>query len=142
MTLATMLILGVIVLVTHMMEGITGFGCTVLAMPFAIMLVGINIAKPTLTILGLILCLYVVIISFKDILWKEFKRIALFVGIGLPVGIWIFNKLPEKALIKVLAVFMIIIAIRGLYISFSHYRRTKAVNKWILNFILFILSAN
>jgi len=138
MTITTMLILGFIILLTHTLEGITGFGCTVLAMPFAIMLVGINVAKPTLTILALLLCIYVVIISYKDIIWSEYIKITGFVGLGLPVGIWGFNKLPEKILIKTLAIFMIIIAIRGLYIAFSSYKRKKPINKWVLNTILFL----
>lgn len=138
MTITTMLLLGIIILLTHTLEGITGFGCTVLAMPFAIMLVGINVAKPTLTILALILCIYVVIISYKEIIWSEYLKIVSFVGLGLPVGIWGFNKLPEKILIKTLAVFMIIISIRGLFIAFSSYKRTKPVNKLLLHFILFL----
>lgn len=138
MTITTMLILGIIVLITHMLEGITGFGCTVLAMPFAIMLVGIKIAKPTLTILALFLSIYVIIIAYKDIVWKEFRRIALFVGLGLPVGIWGFNKLPQAILIRILAIFMIIISIRGLYIAFSTYKQSKPLNHWVLNLILFL----
>jgi uncharacterized membrane protein YfcA len=138
MTISTMIILGIIILLTHMLEGITGFGCTVLAMPFAIMLVGINIAKPTLTILAFLLCIYVVIISYKDIIWKEYIRITGFVGLGLPVGLWIFNKFPEKILIKTLAIFMIIISIRGLYMAFSSHKPANHVNKWILSFILFL----
>lgn len=138
MIISTMLIVGVIVLITHMLEGITGFGCTAIAMPFTIMLVGVKTAKPALTILGFLLCLYIVIISFKDIVWKQFIRIIGFVGLGLPVGLWAFDKLPEKLLIKLLAIFIILIAIRGIYITFTSYKRTKPANHGLLNFILFL----
>lgn len=138
MTIFTMLLVAVIVLITHTLEGITGFGCTAIAMPFTIMLVGVTVAKPTLTILGFLLSLYIVIISFKDIVWKEFIRIVAFVGLGLPVGLWAFNKLPEKLLIKLLAIFIILIAIRGIYIAFTSRKSTNPANNTLLNFILFL----
>ena len=138
MTILIMLIVAVIVLITHTLEGITGFGCTAIAMPFTIMLVGVTVAKPTLTILGFLLSLYIVIISFKDIVWKEFIRIVTFVGLGLPVGLWGFNKLPEKLLIKLLAAFIILIAIRGIYIAFTSHKSTNPANNILLNFILFL----
>lgn len=138
MTIMTMLLVGIIVLITHTLEGITGFGCTAIAMPFTIMLVGVKVAKPALTILGFLLCLYIVIISFKDIIWKEFIKIAFFVGLGLPVGLWAFDKLPENILIKLLAAFITLIAIRGIYISFTSYKNSNPPSSKLLNFILFL----
>lgn len=138
MDIMRVLIFGVVVLLTHFLEGITGFGCTVLAMPFAILLVGIHVAKPTLTLYGFLLCVYVVIISYKDILWKNYLRILTFVGLGLPVGIYFFNKLPESLLRKILAIFMITISIRGLYLCYNKHRNTHPMNERILNFILFL----
>lgn len=134
----TIVLFGLVVLTTHFLEGITGFGCTVLAMPFAILLTGINVAKPVLTIYGLLLCLYIVIISYKDIAWKHYFRIIAFMGLGLPVGMWLFNKLPEDTLKNILAVFMIIISIRGLINSFREDIQPTSIKGPILNFILFI----
>lgn len=138
MSTLTILLFGLVVLITHFLEGITGFGCTVLAMPFAIMLIGINIAKPVLTIFGLILCLYVVVISYKDILWKHYLRIITFVGLGLPVGMWIFNRLPEGTLRKILAVFMVIVSIRGFILIYKKNKTNKPINDMVLNILLFI----
>lgn len=138
MSIFTLFMVGIIVLITHTLEGITGFGCTAIAMPFVIMLVGVTVAKPTLTILGFLLSLYIVIISFKDIIWKEFIRIAAFVGLGLPVGLWAFNKVPEAILVKFLAIFIILIAVRGIYINFTSAKASKPTKNLLLNFILFL----
>lgn len=46
------LLLGCVVLLTHFLEGITGFGCTVLALPFAILLIGTKQAVPVLLFLA------------------------------------------------------------------------------------------
>ena len=138
MSIVTIILFGLVVLLAHFLEGITGFGCTVLALPFCIMLTGIKTAKPVLTVCGLLLCLYVVIVSYKDILWKQYLRIMIFVGLGLPIGMWIFNKFPENVLKNILAVFMIVISIRGLIICYRKNKVTKPINNSVLNFILFI----
>ncbi len=134
----SILLFGLVVLITHFLEGITGFGCTVLALPFCIMLVGIKTAVPTLIILAWILALYIVIIAFKDILWKEFIRIIAFVGMGLPLGIWLFSRMPEGLLKKILAVFMILVSFRGLYVSFRGAGFKLKLPNSMLNAVLFM----
>lgn len=131
------ILFGVVVLTTHFLEGITGFGCTALALPFCILIVGIKLSVPVLIILAWILALYVIIIDFKNIVWKEFFRIISFVGVGLPIGMIIYSYLPEAILKKILGAFMIIVAIRGLYICFGGVSRLK-LKPFILNTILFL----
>lgn len=138
MTIISIILFGIVVLVTHFLEGITGFGCTVLALPFCVLLAGIKIAVPTLIILAWILALYVIIVDFKNIVWKEFLRIVCFVGIGLPIGIILFSYLPEGILKTILGIFMILVAVRGLYTSFNTNVKIVKLNKHILNFVLFL----
>lgn len=138
MSILTVLLLGFLILTTHFLEGLTGFGSTVLAMPFAIMLVGINIAKPILTIVGLLLSLYVVLVSYKDILWEHYFRIVTFVVLGLPIGIWLFDKLPESTLKMILGLFMIIVSIRGLIITYKGNGNNKPTSNFLLSIFLFL----
>lgn len=49
----TVALFGIVVLMTHFVEGITGFGSTALALPFCIMLVGMKTAVPVLIVLRL-----------------------------------------------------------------------------------------
>ena len=63
----TAVLFGLIVLATHFIQGITGFGCTVLAMPFCILLTGIDTARPVLTVLALILDVYLLVVSWKHV---------------------------------------------------------------------------
>ena len=44
----------IVVFLTNIIQCITGFAGTVLAMPFSIMLVGYDVAKPILNVLGLL----------------------------------------------------------------------------------------
>lgn len=138
MSLIYIILFGLVVLVTHFIEGITGFGCTVLALPFCIMLVGVKTAVPVLVILAWILAIYVIIVDFKHIIWKEFLKIIAFVGLGLPAGMWLFTSLPEGILKKILGVFMIVVSIRGLYVSLVGDGKLKYINKYVLDFALFL----
>ena len=134
----TIFIFGLVVLVTHFLEGITGFGCTVLALPFCVVLVGIKTAVPVLTALSLILSSYIVIIDYKNIVWKSYIKIVSFVGLGLPIGMLLFSFLPEEILKKILGVFMILVAARGIYFAFNERAKVKEIGNRMLNFILFL----
>ncbi len=124
-SIIVLLLLGLVVLITHFLEGVTGFGCTIIAMPFAILLVGIDIAKPVLTVMGLLLTLYVVIISYKHILWKQYFTILFYMLIGMPLGLLAFNKLPKDLLIMILAFFMIFLSIKGLFTIYKPKKSAK-----------------
>jgi uncharacterized membrane protein YfcA len=148
-------LLGLVILLTHFIEGITGFGCTVLALPFCISLIGIKVAVPVLIVIGGLLALYIIIIDFKNIVWKEYIKIVSFVILGLPIGMWLFNILPDAILKKLLGVFMIVVAVRGLYLAFKSKSAVEcreeaghdavsvglvaitSLKKYLLNFILF-----
>lgn len=103
-----------IVFLTHFQQGITGFGCTVLAMPFVTLLIGLQTAVPALIIQGWLLALLTVIDSWRKIVWREFAWIALLVGAGMPVGIWMANALPADRLKLILAFFAVAVGVEGL----------------------------
>lgn len=113
-------LVGVVVLITHCLEGITGFGCTVLALPFIVLLLGVKMAVPVLVVLAWVLAAYIIIRSRRHIRWKEFGYIVLFVGIGLPVGIVMFDYCPEKILLTILAIFMIGVGGHGFFKTIKH----------------------
>lgn len=112
--LTRLMLVGMIVFATHSLEGITGFGCTVLALPFVVLLLGIKTAVPVLVVLAWIIAAYIIMRSWTNIKWKEFLFIIANVGIGLPLGIFVFDNFPDYILKAILAVFMILVGIHGL----------------------------
>lgn len=106
-------------LLTHFQEGVTGFGCTVLALPFITLLLGLKVAVPVLVIQGWLLAMLLVLESRKKIVWGEFARILVLVGIGFPFGIWGAKALPESVLKWVLAAFMVGVGTQGLVNQFK-----------------------
>ena len=108
------LIAGCIVLTTFTVEGIAGFGATVMALPFVTMLVGIDKAVPMLSSLSVILAIFIISRSWRNFVWKEYLFIVLHVGLGVPAGLFMMDYLPKNGLIAILVGFMFFVGIRGL----------------------------
>jgi uncharacterized membrane protein YfcA len=133
-----LLLFGAVVMLTHFLDGITGFGATVLALPFCTMLVGIRTAVPALTVFSWILSMFIVIIDRRHIVWHEFFKITGLVILGLPAGMLLFSRLPERGLKIILGIFMVIIAARGIYLSFRKTAKAIRVPGFLLNILLVI----
>lgn len=103
----------IVIFITHTLEGITGFGSSVLALPFLNVTLGLRTAVQLLCILSWGMALYIVLRSWKHILWKEFLFIVIWAGLGMPLGMWLFNKMPGEWLCVFLGLFMIAVGIRG-----------------------------
>ena len=102
-----------IVMLTHLLEGIAGFGGAVMALPFLNLTIGLERAVHLLCLLGSLMSLYIVLRSGKHINLKEFSFIALFSGCGLPLGLWLFAYLPALQLCILLGFFMIAVGVHG-----------------------------
>ena len=108
-----------VIFATHTIEGITGFGSSVLALPFLEPTLGLELTVQLLCILSWSMALYIIIRSWKDILWKEFLFIVLWAGLGMPVGIWMFDRLPSGILCVILGIFMVFVGVRGVNSSYK-----------------------
>lgn len=112
----------VIIFLANIIQGITGFAGTILAMPFSIHLVGYAVAKPVLNVLGIIAGIYVVAGGYQKVNTKELKRVCLYMGIGIVAGIFLKQAFAghERLLYVALGIFVIGIGLRGL-LSFGKY---------------------
>ncbi len=123
--MTTIILAGIVVFLTHALEAITGFGCTVLALPFITALFGMKQGVETLTILAWILALYIVITKWKNIDWQNFAVIIVFVLVGLPIGMYFFRHVDPAPLKKILAVFIITASCSQLLIFLLSHRKSK-----------------
>lgn len=111
-----LLLVGLVIFITHTLEAITGFGCTVLAFPFVIFLMkDLEQAKIVLSILAWVLAAYFALAKYKRINWNQFGIILLFAALGMPVGMLIFKSLDAAFLTKALGVFIVFSAAIQLY---------------------------
>lgn len=102
----------VVVFFSNIIQCVTGFAGTVLAMPFSIMLVGYETAKPILNVLGIAASVGVAATNFKSINKKEFLKITSVMLLGIIGGIFISGYFQQyaKALYVALGVTVIAIA--------------------------------
>lgn len=122
-----------IVFLTNMIQGITGFAGTVLAMPFTILLFGIDVAKPSLTILALLAGLLVALKGYRYIVWREFFKILIIMFIGVFIGEYIYLYLQTEVLLQIFSIFVIVIAVMGIFEK-NEFR----LPDFVLNFVLLL----
>ena len=108
-----------VVFLSNIIQCVTGFAGTVLAMPFSVMLVGIDVARPILNIMGIAASVGVVAKNHRAIDRKEFLTIL---GVTLPgmlLGAFLKNRLAGygSVLFRILGVLVILFALMN-FVSF------------------------
>ena len=107
----SILLAGIVVLITHTLEALTGFGCTVLAVPFITAIFGMHDGIMVLTVIAWLLALYIIITKHKYIVWKKaFTILALMIP-TLPLGIYLFQNADQDLFKKILAVFITLVSL-------------------------------
>jgi uncharacterized membrane protein YfcA len=114
-TLTLILLVGAVIFCTFTLEGISGFGSTVLALPFVSMLIGVENAVPLLSSLSIMLALFILCRSWRKVDFKEYGFIVLHVGLGVPIGLTLMDFLPKTWLLGLLVLFMFFTGIKGLW---------------------------
>ena len=106
----------IVILLANIIQGITGFAGTILAMPFSLKLVGMDTAVPVLNALGLLSGIYVFAGNFRHVDKKELLRVAAVMIPTLLIGMWIRRRLAgsPRLLYVILGVLVIVIGIMGL----------------------------
>lgn len=131
-----------VVLVTNIIQGITGFAGTVLAMPPSVLLVGFETAKPILNVLGILAGLYVVVTSYKSIDKKEFIKTVSVMIFGIVAGIFLkslFTGNPSL-LYKLLGAVVMLVGFSGVYKQFFKKTADDKPQNSILSYFLLISS--
>lgn len=123
----------VVIFLTNIMQGITGFAGTILAMPPSIFLKGIEVSKPVLNMLGLLASIWVLKVSHKHVKKNEFFKIMFIMFVGVMIGNYIYSKVETAILLKIYALFIILIALKGILI-----KKKILLNENILLIILFL----
>lgn len=107
----------IVVFMANIVEGITGFAGTMLAMPVSMLLIGVEEAKVVLNIVAIIVSLNIAARSWREMNRKEVVKITGFMLIGIVVGVYLFSVLPSGVLMKIYGALIICVAIRGLAVK-------------------------
>lgn len=99
----------------NLIQAITGFAGTLLAMPPSMQLLGVDEAKSVLAVLDQLSCLLIVLTGFRHINWKEFGKMAVLMVIGMFAGMKIFEVFPIQRLLTLYGVMILGIALWKLF---------------------------
>lgn len=107
-SIETLIAAGGIILVTHFISAITGYGSVLLALPLLAWLVGdLNTAVLALLVVGTLQAYHMMFLNARHVDWRELKRMLIWMGIGLPVGYACRHYLPQRPLLAALGVVLI-----------------------------------
>ncbi|MCR4880126.1 MAG: sulfite exporter TauE/SafE family protein [Bacilli bacterium] len=111
----------IVAFLANIVQAITGFAGTVLAMPISIQMVGYDVARPVLNLVSIFICLTVVIIDFKKINYKTLIKLLIFVGIGYALGFLIsyFKLIDGKDLLRIYGTIICLIAVALLTLNLN-----------------------
>ena len=120
-----------VIIFANIMQTITGFAGTVLAMPFSIILVGSELSRTVLNILGIAASLGVVILNRKAINWKEVLKICAIMLVGMVAGYLIISyaNISKQILYFILAGFVLLFTVIGCYTTFIKKEKKEEVDE-------------
>lgn len=111
-----------VLFVVNVIQAITGFAGTVLAMPPSIYLLGMDNAKVVLNVMALLSGLMIAVMSYHHMNKKEVIKICVCMVAGMTIGIQICKTVPsEQILLIIYGVIILLIAGKNLL---CHRQRT------------------
>lgn len=121
----------IVLFAANVVQAITGFAGTLLAMPPSMMLIGVHHAKVILNIMAFLSCLILAVKSYKHIQWKILSNIIIYMAAGMLAGIWLFEHLSLDLLLPLYGVMILLIALKKIFI-----KKEIKMTGWMLNGIL------
>ncbi len=104
-----------VVLFGVFVQAAAGFGGPLISMPIGILLVGVGLAKPVITVAALLVGITVVISEYRHINLKELLKMTAVMLIGVVFGLWVFGTLQLTFLLILYAAVIILIGVRRLF---------------------------
>lgn len=103
-----------ILVVSNIIQAITGFAGGPLAMPPSIALLGISDAKAAITLIFWFSTIIVTLQNLKNVNWKKLGIILFFMSIGVVAGLWIYDYFPIQYLMLLYGIVVILIGVKKL----------------------------
>ena len=122
----------VVVFLANTVEAITGFAGTMLSMPAAIRLIGVDEARVVLNMVALFVSLTIAVQNRGQILWREVRKISLFMLAGAAAGRALLSLAPLDPLLTVYGLLIIAVAVKDLLAASA----SPAVPVWLLPAVL------
>lgn len=100
-----------IVFLTNIIQGITGFAGTAIALPFSVLVTDLETAKAILNFLGLLASIYIFLISYKNVNYREFFKMTSGMLLGMTIAkLSLEGKFNQQTLMLIYGIFVIVIS--------------------------------
>ncbi len=109
---STLLLFIVIILGASFVHSAIGFGMGLIAMPLLTIALGIETAVPVIALQAVLLQLALALYYRQSMQFREIGVLVVATLIGVPVGVWLLDAVPEPVIVAGLGV---ILALYGLY---------------------------
>lgn len=107
----------IVLFVSNVIQAITGFAGTVLAMPPSVYLLGLDHAKVVLNAMAWLSGLMIAVTGYRHINWKEFIKMSCFMLVGMFAGIQICQIVAsEEVLLTMYGIVIVAVALKNLCI--------------------------
>lgn len=111
----------IVVFLTYTLHSITGFGGNAIAFPLVSLLLGMEESKVILNGIAWFSAVFMAAESFREVNWKEFRRIILVLLLGVSMGLWLCEIIQsELVLMKLYGFVVILIAMKNLFMKKSY----------------------
>ena len=106
-----------VLFVSNVIQAITGFAGTVLAMPPSVYLLGLDHAKVVLNVMAWLSGLMIAVTGYRHINWKELLKMSAVMLFGMFAGIQICRIVKsENILLTIYGIIIVVVALKNLCI--------------------------
>jgi uncharacterized protein len=134
----TFILLALVVLLSYTVHALSGFGSLLIAITLGMHLYPADELLPILVPLDVLLNLYFVI-RYRHLIERKFlvRRILPFMGIGVLIGILLFNYLHNNIIKFMYACFVLVVSVRELYLLYRKKQDNRTLSRveealWLL----------
>lgn len=96
-------------------ESMIGLGGTLISYSFLLFFIDIKTLIVSTIILPIIASAFILLSDIKSISWRVLATYLPICMIGVPIGIWLFEYLPNEVVLKILAIFLILFGFRSAF---------------------------
>lgn len=111
----TLLLITTIFFIAAFTRANTGFGDALVAMPLLSLVVGVRTAAPLFALVSLVYTAVFLHQTWANIHFRAAGRLILAAACGIPLGLWLVNIAPERLILGLLGLLLILFGLYNLF---------------------------
>ena len=130
LAVATMLWSAAVIFVAFIVRGTSGFGAGMVATPLLSFVIPLHVAVTMSALLVFFLFVFLFIRDWREVVWREFRLLALPTLLGVLAGLFLFRSLDNRWLLTLLGAFLLVYAIYMLLVNAFGMPEFRCSERW------------